>query len=248
MKILLRKLITISDDYNQAIAYKNKQRRVTPPVYNENRLVEAPIPDIFQHHDVVPLVAEALVDEHQNHNDDEDERHENNEPLIQVATVENENESNVEQFGEQNVNGTVELVEVPASLNERNEEFVEQSFDNDNDPEGENNDLLTQFENYEPLMEIAQVADENESDTDNCMDPLDIKIDAINLVNQDISNEEIDTLGNFHRETFDDDLEIYFESAESFKPMKSSLQLKKNDQFSGALPYFIDVRIFFTNF
>lgn len=36
----------ILDIYDHAVEYRNKQRRLTPPTYNEKRLLEQPIPDV----------------------------------------------------------------------------------------------------------------------------------------------------------------------------------------------------------
>lgn len=183
-----------SDNYNEAVAFKAKQRRLTPPLFNVSRLLEQPMPDIsqpnasIQHADIIehPQLDDNLVVE-------------------QVHIDANDEGSNSDDANGGEYNGFVD-----------DEGLIDVSYDG--------------------------VNIETESD------PLQIKLENIEIFNENNAEEFIDDNTNgFNAVKIDDDVEMFFASAASFKPMTEHvLQVKQNDTFSGKLPFYIDVSVYGT--
>lgn len=74
--------------------------------------------------------------------------------------------------------------------------------------------------------------------------------DTKSFLNNDTASEDIDELLNARviedendDDDDDDDIEITYQSEDAFKPILSQLLLKRNDEFSGNIPYEEDVSI-----
>lgn len=75
-------------------------------------------------------------------------------------------------------------------------------------------------------------------------DPLQVKVESIEIFNMNVAEEVIiDNMG-FNVVKVDDDLEMFFDSDASFKPKVHTHQVKPNDEFSGNIPFSIDVSTF----
>lgn len=76
-------------------------------------------------------------------------------------------------------------------------------------------------------------------------DPLSLKTEAVNnhVVNNEVDNNEVDDLANVRFEKIDDDLTMIIEGdyVNAFIPIQSQFGVKRNDEFSGTLPYEEDV-------
>lgn len=80
-----------------------------------------------------------------------------------------------------------------------------------------------------------------EPNTCSVQDPLSIKTEAVELFNTDIDNDEILAATTFKIDEFDEDVVMYYEDKNAFKPSRSHLQLKQSDPFSATLPFDIAV-------
>lgn len=76
----------------------------------------------------------------------------------------------------------------------------------------------------------------------NDKDPLSIKTETVGVFNQQIEDALVANLDAHVVDYYDDDVKMYYENTNAFKPSATMLQLKDRDDFSGTLPFEIAVR------
>lgn len=76
-------------------------------------------------------------------------------------------------------------------------------------------------------------------DHNGTIDPLAIKEERVFEVINDLHdvNDELGDLVGFHHEKLDDDISVYYEDIKLFKPKTDEEEIKRNDAFSGTIPY-----------
>lgn len=166
------------DDYEDATMYMHRQRRITPPVYNERRLEELPIPRVS----IQPRNSEAmeLVSRSADSEEDEEHRHENC------------MEAEVNNFG------ACAILDEPA--------YDLRRFGNDALPVDENND------------------------------PLELKLEVINE-SIDGDGDIVERLVSCNFEIVDEDIAMYYDDIKAFTPKGNLFEIKRNDIFSGNIPF-----------
>lgn len=155
-----------------------RQRRITPPVYNERRLNEKPIPRI----DATSTDVNDSIDD--------------------VETQ--SNGGHIDQGNECVHDGQSPI----------------DSFNDDDNEEDEN------------MIDIMPSAE-----TASLVDPLQIKPeDSLVVINSAVDGD-IDGSADCCYEVIDDDITVYYDDISSFKAAVCKIQIKRNDIFSGTLPY-----------
>lgn len=89
-------------------------------------------------------------------------------------------------------------------------------------------------------FEEVEIPNENNENVEEQHDPLLVKAE---IITNHVNNNEIDNLANVRLVKIDEDLIMIIEGddANAFIPKQSQLGVKRNDEFSGTLPYEEDV-------
>lgn len=222
-------LSCILDNYEDAVEYRNRQRRLTPPIYNENRVAERPIPRIQQPglnnianrengiENVAEDVETSINDTDMNHEIDQQNSIErsvndhlddaNSESLPSRTALDFNDAAFVPSLADQQAAGSSHgIINIASGADVSHALFIDESDDNQ-----ENSVNMVKEE--DPLLE-----------------PLNEFEDADH-------NVELNHLFLLKHLTFEDDMVMYFEDDSSFIPKKTSLQFKSNDSLSGSLPF-----------
>lgn len=156
---------------------------------------------------------------------------------------------NSESFDEELVGE--QLVDDPNSESSDNDQNIEPSIEEPNgelfgdEPNSETSD--EDAPRREPLEDGAFGGEEPIDIPDGInanaeSDPLQVKIENTQIFNQVIAEDVINSsIKGFNAVKIDEDLEMFFDSDDSFKPMIQTHQVKPNDAFSGNVPFSIDV-------
>lgn len=192
----------IPDDYANAVTYRDRQRRLTPPIYNEARVTEQPIPRIRYD---APIENDAALNAGANAEDQMPAgiaNGGNNVPLIDYADDGEDATVQEAEFVAGTENGALE---------DPNECLLETAID-------------------EPMIDCIQdgaISVKNE-------DPL---LETLNDFGDDGELDVLNGLTGYYCEVLDDDIMLFYDDINAFKPKPSGLQMKTNDIFSGSMPY-----------
>lgn len=202
---------TSIDDFDKASDYTHRQRRITPPVYNEARVTERPIPMIVLPRCDVSVAADEI---------NADEVHpqeiemDDGEPLVEVDIVGDQVEGDgIIQRGSDAGEATIQTQN---NSNQTVAEIFQQEIGVDID---------------EPAIEMEI----NSEDID-ATDPLAVKVERVFETLNDSHGDELEDLVGVRHEVIDDDVIVYYENINSFKPMVE-IQIKRDDVFSGTIPF-----------
>lgn len=166
------------------MCYKDRQRRILPPIYDERRINEQPIPNI-------------------------------NPP--DLASIDNDHEREYDGEFEQ---GHVLHTDNSASDGDISDSFINSAEHNIEEREIELDVLDIPVDpNDDPLATIGP-------------NPI-VKREVINGE----ENEDVDTLVSCHFDVYDDDVLMCYDNENAFKPMISQWEIKRNDIFSGNIPF-----------
>lgn len=141
-------------------------------------------------------------------------------------------EAIVEAAAEQMENGVNEPM-IDAT-NEEMENGVDQRLIDAN-----NEEMVNYFD--EPMIDSNDVG-EVQCDANGDIDPLALKMERVDVFNVEDVTDEIGQMDQFHVVNVDDDVIMFYENEKAFIPKHDGLQIKQYDQFSGNLPFSIDVR------
>lgn len=269
--------------------YKKKQRRLTPPVYNENRGKELPIPKLIdedaENFEEGPVDADggiaSEIRAHDGNRDGAQSGSHEEERVVDTAEmqfegidVHDENHEHIDQHvngdgeaqsdshDEESAVDTAEMHFGEIEVHDENHEHISRHLNDDggaqsgghaeehvvNTAEIHFEGIVVHHENYEQIGEhvvqhesmITDDEEENEISVEHSiggeLDPLGIRKE-IQLFNEDIDNNGILAANTFLVDEFDEDVKMYYEIKNSFKPIQSNLQLKQNDAFSATMPF-----------
>lgn len=177
----------------------NRQRRITPPIYNEQRVREQPTPNIDP-----PNVPEREIEFTAIDQADEDDSMaiENHDPIPIVF-------SNEHRPHDQ----PIPNIDAPNVVHEREIEYPANDVADGDDPLAIPNDY--------PMPIV---------DTQN---RLVMKREIINNVECEAVQELVDCV----YDKYDDDITMLYENKDAFKPIVSECEIKRNDDFSGNIPF-----------
>lgn len=218
-----------------------RQRGGTPPVYNARRAVEQPIPVLVpkpSNDNAAQGNNECLAIQSPNDSFG-DQSDANGNAGGECLAIEWPNDDSAGARNDARGNGGGECLAIQSPNNFTGDQ------DDDNGNEGgeclavhsPNNNPYDPNRGDEYELDEALIDDPSVADHRLCIDPLAIKTEdpfvAINsTVDADMTDELTDC---FCEET--DGMTIYYDDISSFKPILSEYQIKRNDTFSGTLPY-----------
>lgn len=213
---------SILDDYKNADLYCARQRRLTPPVYNEARLNEQPLPNT---NCPTPACNEASLNEQTLAN--------TNQPVVILGKL------NL-------VGGTSKTVEKEKNKTAANSVECVDSSESQRcivDPVGNGEEAIhsNHFEEvlvpeFDPNATIKEEGD-----------PLD---SVNNFDDEDVVEEVNEPPMNY--EVISEELVIFYENDGSFKPISTNLRFKTNDVLSGGLLFreyvsFLNSKMYLSN-
>lgn len=240
-----------TDKYQDAIEYRNRQRRMTPPLYNEARANERPLPQL-NHPDLDNNDGAG----HGLHADDDIAHEGHNESVDQhIAGPSHANGAmNQSVAGPSHSNGATDHDSINGTTHHTHEVLVEGPNGHDsNELEiTEENPLLEPIINDDGLTDQGSINGTThhihevlvEETNGLALNELEMKEEdpLLEPINDDLQEiEEMKKLTEYHCEVIDDDMTIFFESEQAFKPKATTLQFKSNDVFSGSIPYRVNV-------
>lgn len=184
----------ISDNHQDAIDYCARQRRLTPPVYNEARINERPVPNTNP-----PTINDNSIAGPSKGISEKQEIH----PCsVVIEPLENTEQSRI----------------VCSNASSSNADIGKPD---------ENNEQSTTSNNFEEVLVET-------------FDPSNVEIkdeDPLELMNDfEDESEEIDET-SFYYEVVSEELVMFYENRNSFKPKATNLRFKVDDVLSGALPF-----------
>lgn len=203
--------ISILDEYESSVKYCDRQRRLTPPVYNEARVNEKPVPNSNQ-----PAIDDSFN--------------------VFGNSVEDDEQAAGDIF-----NSDADSIECSSTV----EDTSARENSADDDEQAACSEIVSATE--EGASTVGNVTDNNgqaagfEEVLVNETDELNTMVkqeDPLELVNDiDDGNSELNELTSVQFEVVDEDLAMFYESKNSFKPKATSLVFKSDDAFSGSIPF-----------
>lgn len=202
----------------------HRQRRITPPVYNERRLEETPIPRLS----IQPRNSDDM--EVGNSADSvEDIAEHRNKNFIEAADAIHSIEIVAEHNNENNMNadGSVDNI---ATVGVQNNENPIDSVD------------IVEVNNFGPRFTPTDSAYDIENfgkdalPVDGSNDPLELKLEVLNASIEG-DGDTVEKLVACNFEIIDEDVAIYYDDEKAFIPKGNRYEVKRNDIFSGNIPF-----------
>lgn len=229
------------DNHDEARIYVARQRHMMPPVYNNARLNERPLPNVNQ-----PQLRN-LQENGRNDLEDIDRN------IIDI----NENPASA------NANitaGNISTANEPIIL--ENNDYADGNNGNDIEHVSVEYDGNGDIENTAAMNETISSENDVHVDGDNSNGIHEILVDEFVSNENHVKEEDpLDILNDFSDEedeinasgvlvnfkVIDEDLVMFFKDDDSFKPRKDTLQVKRHDGLSGSLPFKEYVSFFILN-
>lgn len=216
------------DNYESAIAYVEKRRPITPPVYNSDRENEAPIPNISQ---PLKIINCGSVD--------------NAEPTIENDTIDplalSFDENEADSFGL--VIHSTAIERRPSEvLNEMNHSLVEQEL---NDQHVELRLDITDVVRNPNQVDSIEVQNDNSQSGEADDTLFQVKLEP-EVILEEVDIVELNALlqlGDENSDSFENvDDDVMIQKLETYpKPIDTQFEVKENDLLCGNIPFKIYV-------
>lgn len=219
-----------TDEYECAINYAGKTRPAIPPVYNENRLKEKPIPNISQPFD--NMIENSLDQQSMD------------------SPANSEIENAMDGFGNDEIEQSIDPLvnsEIENAMNRSGGDKIDQSIDPLAESEAENvidrsidDEIEQSINGYEKCLHIFGARNQNQFEVN---EPLEIEVkEEPELLLDDVDISELDALlrlGENSHESFEDiDDDIMIQKLNVYpKPIETQYEIKENDTLCGNIPF-----------
>lgn len=204
--------ISILDEYESSVKYCERQRPLTPPVYNEARVNETPVPNLNQpaiddsfNSDANSTECSAVANSNAFGNSADDDEQAAGD-IFNSTARENSADNDKQAAGSESVSAIEEGSSTVGNITDNNGQAAgfEEVLVN------ETGELNTMVKQEDPLELVNDIDD---------------------------GNSELNALTSVQFEVVDEDLAMFYESKHSFKPKATSLMFKSDDAFSGSIPF-----------
>lgn len=225
--IIISNSFGITDNFEDAVSYKDRQRYVLPAVYNERRLKEKPIPNVLSdslHGDDID-------------GDDAPNGDNSNYPVQIVICDNNDNRANVTS-GEEEAEIVGEHI-VPSNLCGLSVDLSNNDTVHGTEIDGEKEAGINgELDANSSALDFTESEIECDKVINTDSDPLAIGIVLKReIINDDDEDQSVSELVDCILDVFDEDVVMCYKSKTDFKPFAAECEIKRDDIFSGNLPF-----------